>query len=39
MVIHGEVVREDRLRWSLENRAIVKRPACDVMWEVVVVVM
>jgi hypothetical protein len=37
MVIHGEVAGEDRLRWSLEYRAIVTRPACDVVWEVVVV--
>jgi len=38
MVIHGEVVGEDRLRWSLEYRAIVKgRPVCD--GEVVVVVV
>lgn len=31
MVIHGEVEGEDRLRWSLENRAIVVRLVCDVV--------
>ena len=32
MVIHGEVEGEDRLRWSLENRAIVTGLACVMWW-------
>jgi hypothetical protein len=36
MVIHGEVVGEDRLRWSLEYRAMMCVGWC--VWEVLYVV-
>jgi hypothetical protein len=38
MVIHGEVVGEDRLRWSLEYRAMMCVGWCMCVWEVLWIV-